>query len=120
MTYKSILKSNKSHNTNLNIYGVLSDGTSEVISVIGIANTQRAGWHLSFVSNGNWEINCTPNSKPLNTEYVVKYTYDNGLHSLYVDNQLLVSTTKIMNSIHDVWVGISASEYIKELKVKLL
>ena len=120
MTYKSILKSNTGHNTNLNIYGVLSDGTSEVISVIGIGNKQYAGWHLSFVSNGNWEVNYAPNSKPLNTEYVVKYTYDNGLHSLYVDNQLLVSTTKIMNNMHDIWVGISQSEYIKDLKVKPL
>lgn len=120
LAYKSILKSNTGHNTNLNIYGVLSDGTSEVISVIGIGNKNYAGWHLSFVSNGNWEINYAPNSKPLNTEYVVKYTYDNGLHSLYVDNQLLVSATKIMNNMHDIWVGIGQSEYIKELKVKPL
>ena len=122
LTYKSILKSNTGHNTNLNIYGVLSDGTTQVISVIGMGkHNSNSGWHLSFVTNGNWDEHCFPNSKELNIEYTVKYTYVNGVHSLYLDNVLLGTATEIMLNMHDVWVGIGQSgEYIKDLKVKTL
>lgn len=120
LSYKSILKTNKGHNTNLNIYGVLDDGTTEVISVIGISNREHAGWHTSFVADGNWECHYASVSSSEYGEYTVKYTYDNGTHSFYVNNKLLISTTKIMNNMHDVVVGLNYGEWIKDLKVKLL
>ena len=121
LTYKSILKTNTPHNTNLNIYGVLNDDTTQVISVIGIAKrTGKNGFHTSFVVNGVWEEYWHISPVTVNSEYLVKYIYNNGQHSLYVDGDLLITTSKIMKNMHDIAVGPNQNEWIKDLKVKPL
>ena len=121
LTYKSILKTSTAHNTNLNIYGVLNDDTTQVISVIGLAKrTGKDGFHTSFVVNGVWEEYWHSSPVTVNSEYLVKYIYNNGQHSLYVDGDLLITTSKIMKNMHDISVGVNQNEWIKDLKVKPL
>lgn len=67
---------------------------------------------------GSWEIHNSQLKLPTNIEVEIKYTYINGVHSYYVNNDLKVQFTKIWEYRNFIYLIVQT--YLKDLKIKKL